>query len=279
MLARLLAEQLAPRIGQAVVVENRPGAAGNIAVDLVAKATDGHTIGISPNGPLSSSPHLYPKLPYNPERDLAPISLVATSPMVLAAPAQYPASDIREAMLYARNQGDKLNYGSVGAGSASHLAMELLKIQTGIRPVHIPFNGFPAVVTAMIGGQIELSFLVPSIALPHVRSGRLKLFGVSSGTRSILVPDMEPIATGANVPRFDVEVWNGIIAPKSMHHTVQARLAQHLYEILRIQTVRDSLFAMSWQAVGSLPAGLSQRMRSDSATWGGVVRMAQIKLD
>ncbi len=279
MLARALAEPLAKRLGQPVIVENKPGASGNIAVDLVAKATDGHTIGLSPNGPLTSSRFLFDKLPYDPDKDLAAVSLVATSPLLLVAPTRFPATTMPEALLVGRNQGDKLNYGSVGKGSAAHLTMELLKIQTGIKPVHIPFQGFPAVITAMLGGQIDLAFVVPSVAMPHVKSGRLKVLGVSSSSRSTLVPEFEPISTTANLPRFNAEVWNGVVAPKSMPAATVARLGDEINTILRTPATRQTLFNQSWQVVGGAPESLSRRMRDDSAVWGGVVQIANVRLD
>ena len=279
MLARAIAEPLAKKLGQPVIVDNKPGAAGNIAVDVVAKSTDGHTIGLSPNGPLTSSKFLFTKLPYDPEKDLVPVSLVATSPLLLVAPAKFPASTMADALLVGRNQGDKLNYGSVGNGSAAHLTMELLKIQTGIRPVHVPFQGFPAVITAMLGGQIDLAFVVPSVAMPHVKSGRLKVLGISSNSRSLLVPEVEPISTAANLPRFNAEVWNGVIAPKSMPPATVARLSEEINTILRSPAVRQTLFNQSWQVVAGAPESLMRRMRADSAVWGGVAQMANMRID
>ncbi len=279
MLARAIAEPLSKRLGQPVIVENKPGASGNIAVDQVAKSTDGHTIGLSPNGPLTSSKFLFDKLPYDPERDLAPVSLVATSPLVLIAPARFAASNMRDALLVGRNQGDKLNYGSVGKGSAAHLTMELLKIQTGIQPVHVPFQGFPAVVTAMLGGQIDLAFVVPSVAMPHVKSGRLKVLGISSSSKSSLAPEFEPISSAANLPRFNAEVWNGMVAPKSMPAATVARLAEEVNAILRTPEMRQTLFNQSWQVVAGAPESLIRRMRTDSAVWGGVVQMANVRVD
>ena len=278
-LARLLAEPLSRALGQPVIVDNKPGAGGNIGVDAVAKATDGHTIGLTGNGPLTSARQLYAKLPYDPVKDLRPISLMASSPLLLVASASVPANTLQELMLYARNQGDKLNYGSIGAGSGAHLTMELLKAQSGIRPVHVPFQSFPQVVTAMIGKQIELGFMVPSVAMPQARAGKIKVFAVSTGTRSSLLPELPTIAEGASLPRFDVAVWNGVFAPSSMPAPIAQRISEEIARIVRQPEVRQRLFDQGWQALGTAPEGLAMRMKSDLMLWGGVIAMTGTKLD
>ena len=279
MLARLLIEPLSKALGQSVIVDNRPGASGNIGADLVAKATDGHTIGLSGNGPLTSSKYLYSKLPYDPTKDLRPISLMASSPLLLAAAASVPANNLQELMVYARNQGDKLNYGSIGAGSGAHLTMELLKSQSGIRPVHIPFQGFAQVITAMIGKQVDIGFMVPSVAVPQAKAGKIKLFAVSTSARSSLLPELPSIAEAANLPRFDAAVWNGVFAPASMPAAHAQRISEEIARIVRLPDIRQRLFDQGWQALGTAPEGLALRMKSDAVMWGGVIAMTGTKLD
>jgi tripartite-type tricarboxylate transporter receptor subunit TctC len=279
MLARLLVEPLVKALGQSVIIDNKPGAGGNIGADAVAKSTDGHTIGLSGNGPLTSAKMLYSKLPYDPAKDLRPISLMASSPLLLVAAAGVPANTLQEFMLYARNQGDKLNYGSIGAGSGAHLTMELLKSQSGIRPVHVPFPGFAQVVTAMIGKQIDIGFMVPSAAIAQAKAGKLKLFAVSTSSRSSLLPELPTVAEAANLPRFDAAVWNGVFGPASMPAPVAQRLADEIARIVRMPEIRQKLFDQGWQALGTAPEGLTLRMRSDSALWGGVIAMTGTKLD
>jgi tripartite-type tricarboxylate transporter receptor subunit TctC len=278
-LARLLAEPLSKALGQPVIVDNKPGAGGNIGVDAVAKATDGHTIGLTGNGPLTSAKQLYAKLPFDPVKDLRPISLMASSPLLLAASSTVPANTLQELMLYARNQGDKLNYGSIGAGSGAHLTMELLKVQSGIRPVHVPFQSFPQVINAMIGKQIDLGFMVPSVAVPQAKAGKIKIFAVSTSTRSALLPELPTIADAANLPRFDVAVWNGVFGPTSMAAPIAQRISEEIARIVRQPEIRQRLFDQGWQALGTAPEGLAMRMRSDSALWGGVIAMTGTKLD
>ena len=279
MLARLLVEPLSKALGQSVIVDNRPGASGNIGVDLVAKATDGHTIGLTGNGPLTSSKYLYSKLPFDPTKDLRPISLLASSPLFLAVAANVPANNLQELMVYARNQGDKLNYGSIGAGSGAHLTMELLKAQSGIRPVHIPFQGFAQVINAMIGKQVDIGFMVPSVAVPQAKAGKIKLFAVSTSARSSLLPELPSIAEAANLPRFDAAVWNGVFAPASMPAAQAQRISEEIARIVRLPDIRQRLFDQGWQALGTAPEGLALRMKSDAVMWGGVIAMTGTKLD
>ncbi len=173
MVARAISEPLAQALGQPVIVENKPGASGNIAADYVAKATDGLTLGIVINGNLTSSKMLYSKLPYDPGKDFSYISLLTTAPLILVAPTSEPAGAAFFAE--AKQQGDKWNYGSVGAGSVAHLGMELLKSKVpGLKPLHVPYNGNPAVVTGLIGGQVQMALMPPGVAMPQVKGGKLR---------------------------------------------------------------------------------------------------------
>ncbi len=278
-LARLLAEPLGRALGQPVIVDNKPGAGGNIGVDAVAKSTDGHTIGLTGNGPLTTARQLYARLPYDPVRDLRPISLVASSPLLLAAASTVPANTAQELLLYARSQGDKLNYGSIGAGSGSHLTMELFKVQSGIKPVHVPYQSFPQVVSAMLGKQIEFGFMVPSVAVPQAKAGKIKIFAVSTLTRSSLMPELPTLADAANLPRFDVAVWNGVFGPGLMPAAIAQRISEEIARIVRQPDLRQRLFEQGWQALGTAPEGLALRMKSDSLLWGGVIATTNTKLD
>jgi tripartite-type tricarboxylate transporter receptor subunit TctC len=279
MLARLLVDPLSKALGQSVIIENKPGAGGNIGVDIVAKSTDGHTIGLCGNGPLTSAKMLYSKLPYDPSKDLRPISLMASSPLLLVGAASLPANTLPELMQYALSQGDKLNYGSIGAGSGAHLAMELLKSQSGIRPVHIPYPGFAQVITAMIGKQVDLGFMVPSAAVAQAKAGKVKLFAVSTASRSTLLPELPTIAEAASLPRFDAAVWNGVFGPAAMPAATAQRIADEIARTVRLPEMRQRLYDAGWQALGTAPEGLALRMQSDSALWGGVIASTGIKLD
>ena len=278
LVARTLAEPLSKALGQAVIVENHPGAGGNIAADLVAKATDGHTIGVMINGNLTIAKLLNPKTPYDPAKDLAPISLVGTAPLVLAAPANAPGATAAEFLAAARQAGNTWSYGSPGVGTVGHIGMELLKARTGIAPVHVPYPGYPQVVTAMIGGQIQLSMLPPGLALAQARAGKIKALGATSSVRSTLVPEV-PSLSEAGVKDFQLEIWNGVAGPASMPKPVIAKLSQLISEIARSPEIRQKLFQQGWQVAGTTSEGLANRIKMDTATLGKVIVDRNIKAE
>ena len=276
MAARTLAEPLSRALGQPVIIDNKPGASGNIAADQVAKATDDHTLGVVINGNLTSAKLLYPKLPYDPAKDFTPISLLATAPLVLVAPVGEPGG--ADFFAAARQGGSRWNYGSVGNGSVAHLGMELLKSRVpGLTPVHVPFAGNPQVVTAMLGGQIQMALIPPGVAMPHVRSGKLKAIGLAGG-RSSLVPDVPPLAD-AGVANVNLEVWTALIGPANLSKAAQARLAQEVPRIIRDADTRQKLFNQGWQAVGTSPDGLKTRVKDEAAILGGIIQSRGIKLE
>lgn len=276
MAARTLAEPLSKALGQPVIIENKPGASGNIAADQIAKATDDHTLGVVINGNLTSAKQLYPNLPYDPAKDFTPISLLTTAPLLLVAPASLPAgADFFSA---ARQAGDQWNYGSVGNGSVAHLGMELLKSRVpGLLPVHIPYSGNPQVVTAMIGGQIQMALIPPGVAMPHVRSGKLRAIGLTGG-RSALVPEVPPLAD-AGVKNVKLEVWTALIGPANLSAAAQARLAQEVPRIIREADTRQKLFNQGWQAVGTSSDGLKSRLKEETTILGNIIQSRGIKIE
>ena len=278
LVARTLAEPLSKALGQPVIVENKPGAGGNIAADLVAKSTDGHTIGVMINGNLTIAKLLNPKTPYDPAKDLAPISLIGTAPLVLAAPANAPGSTSAEFLAAARAQGDKWSYGSPGVGTVGHIGMELLKARTGMKPVHVPYPGYPQVVTAMVGGQIQLSMLPPGLAMAQARAGKVKVLGLTSAGRSALVPEV-PSLSEAGVKDFQLEIWNGVAGPASMPKPVIARLSALLSDIARSPEVRQKLFQQGWQVAGGSSEALALRIKADTATLGQIIADRGIKVE
>ena len=278
LLARTLAEPLAKALGQAVVVENKPGAGGNIAADAVAKATDGHTLGVMINGNLTIARLFNPKTPYDPLKDLAPISLIGTAPLILAAPAGGPDGSAADFLAAARASGNQWSYGSPGVGTVGHIGMELLKARAGINPVHVPYPGYPQVVTAMLGGQIQLSMLPPGLAMAQARAGKVKLLGLTSAGRSTLVPEV-PSLREAGVKDFELEIWNAVAAPASMPKPVVAKLSALLSEIARSPEIRAKLFQQGWQVVGGSAEALARRIQADTAVLGQIIRERAIKVD
>lgn len=276
--ARTLAEPLSKMLGQPVIVENKVGAGGNIGADFVAKATDNHTIGLMINGNMTIAKLLNPKVPYDPIKDLAPVSLIAVSPLVLTAPIGSPGATVQDFFVAARNAGDKWSYGSPGVGTVGHIGMELLKSKTNINPVHVPYPGYPQVANGMVGGQLQLSMLPPALANAQIKAGKLRAIGVTSSGRSPLVSDLPSLSEGG-VQNFNLEIWNGIAAPKSMPQPIVAKLSSAISEIARSPDVRTKLFQQGWQVVGSSSEGLANRIKSDTNLLGGVIAMRGIKAE
>ena len=276
--ARLLAEPLARALGQAVVVENRPGAGGNIGADAIAKADDGHTIGLIGNGPLTSSPFLYPKLPYNPATDFAPIALIGSAPLVWVMAKPPTERNVSATLSQLQAEGDKSAYGSVGAGSGGHLGMELIKQALKIQPLHVPFNGGPAILNAMLGGQVQMALLPTSTVYPLLQAGKLDALAVSSAKRSPLaptLPSMEEIgAKGVNI-----EVWNAVMAPARMPAAHQARLSQALETILTAREMRQKLFLQGWRIDDVSAKGLAQRIQQDTRAYRDIIERNHIRID
>ncbi|MFT3812109.1 MAG: tripartite tricarboxylate transporter substrate-binding protein [Acidovorax sp.] len=280
--ARTLAEPLSHALGQPVIVDNKVGAGGNIGADAVAKATDGHTIGLFINVNLTIARLINPRLPYDPARDLAPLSLVGVSPLVLAAPVSQPdvpaSADARAFLAAARRAGDRWSYGTPGVGTQGHLGTELLKARTGIAPVHVPYPGYPQVATAMLGGQLQMALLPPALALAQERAGKLRLIGVTSAGRSPLAPNV-PSLSELGVKDVQVEMWNAFAAPASMPAPHRARLAAAIGEIARTPDVRAQLFQQGWQAVGSSPEALANRIQAETRQMGDIIRQQRIRLE
>jgi tripartite-type tricarboxylate transporter receptor subunit TctC len=273
--ARTLAEPLSQALGQPVVVDNKPGAGGNIGADAVAKARDGHTFGLMINGNMTIARLLNPATPYDPLTDLAPVSLIATAPLVLAASSKLPA-DAPAALAAARQGGDKFNYGTPGNGTVAHLGMELLKPKSGLAAVHVPYPGNPQVINALIGGDIQLALLPPGLAMPQARAGKLHVLGVTSAGRSSLVPEV-PSLSESGLKGFQLEIWNAVAAPAGTPKVVVDRLATLLAEIVRRPEVREKLFNQGWQVAGTSPEGLAKRIQRDTAEMGEVIRRNQIR--
>ena len=279
LVARTIADPLAKRLGQPVIVENRPGAAGNIAAEQVVRATDNHTIGVMINGNMTIAKMLNSATPYDPARDLAPISLIGTAPLLLTASMSTPGQNPQDFFVAARNAGNKWSYGSPGVGTVGHIGMELLKTKSGIDPVHVPYPGNPQVIAAMIAGQIQLALLPPGLAVQSIRAGKLKAIGVTSRGRSSLVPEYPSLDEAGVTRGFELEIWTAAAAPTSMPKPIIAKLSSMIAEIARSPDVRQKLFIQGWQVAGTSPEGLALRMKQDTALLGGIIQMRGIKTE
>jgi tripartite-type tricarboxylate transporter receptor subunit TctC len=276
--ARTIAEPLSRALGQPVIVDNKVGAGGNIAADAVVKANDNHTIGFMINGNMTIARMLNPAVPYDPLKDLQPLSLIGTAPLLLTASANAPGKDAQEFFLAARNAGNKWSYGTPGVGTVGHIGMELLKTKTNMAPVHVPYPGNPQVITALIGEQIQLSLLPPALANAQIKAGKLKAIGVTSLSRSPLVPEY-PSLSELGIRGFQLEIWVAAAAPNSLPKPIASKLSTLIAEIARSPEVRGKLFQQGWQTAGTTAEGLSNRIKSDTAVLGGVILMRGIKAE
>jgi len=278
MQARLIAEPLSRALGQPVVIDNKPGAGGNIGADLTAKAQDGHTIGIIGNGPLTSAKFLYPQLPYEPQRDLAPLALVGAAPLVWVAPKAAVTGSAGDFVRQLKAGGQPLAYGSTGVGAGSHLGMELIRERLGVDLLHVPFTGGPAILNAMLGGQVHMALLPASTVAPMLQSGRVAALAVTSVKRSPLAPDL-PSMEEVGAKGVNIEVWNAVMAPARMPAAHQARLASELAKIIGSREIRQKLFLQGWKVDDPSPTALAKRIRDDTALYGGIIAKKGIRLE
>lgn len=278
MMARLIAEPLSRALGQPVVVDNKPGASGNIGADLIAKAEDGHTIGVIGNGPLTSSKFLYAKLPYDPSTDFAPIGLIGAAPLVWVTSKTAGDKPVAAFIAQARADGDKLAYGSIGPGSGGHLGMELLKQALGINPLHVPFNGGPAILNAIMGGQIQMTLLPASTVNPLIQAGKLDAVAVTSRQRSPLAPTL-PSMDEIGAKGVNIEVWNALMAPARLPAAHRARLSAELEKIMASRDIRQKLLAQGWRVDDASAKALALRIQQDSSAYAEVIAKGKIRID
>lgn len=276
--ARSFAEPLSKALGQPVLVENRSGAAGTIAADQVAKATDMHTFGVMNNSQLTIAKMLNPSVPYDPARDLTPIALIGTTPMLLVVSVSAIGATPSEWLTWLRNQAEKASYGSPGTGTPGHLGMELIKSRSGIGAMHIPYQGNPQIITAIMGGQLQAALLPPGLAMQQVKAGKMKVIGVTSERRSVLAPDI-PTMRESGVMGADVELWTALAGPASLPAGVREKLTTALMDVLKHEETRQRLLTAGWQPTPSTAEGLRLRMRNDTKTFGGIILMRSIRSD
>ena len=279
IVARTLATKLQGAFGQPVVVENRAGAGGNIAAEAVAKAAaDGYTLFVGINGPVATNKYLYRSLPYDPEKDFTPISLLASAPQLLVVAPELKVDSLKAFIDYARANPGRISYASVGSGSASHLTMELLKTEAKIHAVHIPYRGFPPAVTDMLAGNIQAMFAIIPGVLPHVKAGKMKALAVTALKRSALAPDV-PSVEELGYPQLESLAWIGLLAPASTPPDVLNRLSAETVRGMNAAEVRDLLGKQGFDVVASSPADFQRWIAGESAKWARVIHASGATAD
>ena len=277
IIGRIVAQKLAEGLGQQVIVDNRSGASGQIAADLVAKSPpDGHTVMMAHIGAMSILPSLYPKLPYDPVRDFAPISLVATSPNLVVVHPSLPVKNIKELIALAKARPDQLHYASPGAGLVQHLAGELFNLRAKVKIVHVPYKGAGPAIVDLIAGHVQLSFDVIPAALPYVKSGRLRAVAVTGEKRTALLPDI-PTISESGLPGFDLATWWGLVAPAAVNKNIIGRL--HAETVKLLPGVKDRIANAGADIVGNSPAEFAAYIQSEREKYARIVKEANIKID
>jgi tripartite-type tricarboxylate transporter receptor subunit TctC len=276
-LARTVGDRLSASLGQSVIVDNRPGAAGNIGMELAAKAPpDGYTLVLAPAGNLTVNPSLYRNVPYDVARDFAPVTVIAAVPNILVVNPAVPAQSVAELIQYAKANPGKLNFSSPGSGSGAHLAGELFKSSAGVDIVHIPYNGIAPAVTAVVAGDVQLMFAGAPSALPQVSGGKLRALAVASPKRIATAPAL-PTLDESGLPGFDVTSWYSIVAPAGTPQAVIERLQREIALALERPDVRAKLTALGAEPIANSPAEFAAMIKSETAKWSKIVKDANIK--
>jgi tripartite-type tricarboxylate transporter receptor subunit TctC len=278
IVARTVGQKLSEQLGQPVIVDNKPGASGNIGAESVAKSpADGYTLLLLTTG-HTINPSLYPKLGYDLEKDLAPVTQLTAGPMVVIVNPSLPAKNIKELISLAKAKPGSLNFGSAGNGSSTHLAPELFSSMAGIKMNHIPYKGSAPALTDLMAGQIQVAFDFMISAMPHVKSGKIKALAVTSATRSPVAPDLPTVAE-SGVPGFEVIGWNGLVAPARTPKEIIAKLNAELKKALDQPDTKERFAAQGFSATWTTPEKFGAYIESEHAKWAKVVKDSGAKID
>jgi len=279
ILARLIGAKLHESLGQPVIVEAKPGAGGNVGTDFVARsAPDGYTILMGASGPLAINATLFSKLPYDPAKDLAPVMLTASVPLILVTHPSLPAKSTKEFIALLRAKPGQFNYASAGPGTPQHLTAEMFRMMAKVDAAHIPYKGTGPAITDLVGGQVPFAFESMIPILPHVKGGRLRALGVTGLKRSPLVADVPTIAE-SGVTGFEAIAWYGVVAPAATHRDIVSRLNGEMLRIVRNPEIAQRLAEMGSDAVAGPPEAFGTLIRSEIAKWGKVVKASGARAD
>lgn len=277
VLARLVAAKLQVALGQPVIVENKPGAGGNIGADYVAKSSpDGHTLLVGYNGPLAINVTLFDKMPFDPVKDLTPITLAVKSPQYLVVNPGIGINSVKELITAAKTNPGKLSYASIAMGSASHLTMEMFKLGAGVQLTHIPYRGAGPAITDLIAGNVQAGFFVPGNVQQFVKEGRIKLLASTGLKRFAGTPDI-PTLIESGFKDFEATSWIGFLAPAGTPHNIIDRYNREIVKILNTTDVRDKLIEMQFEVVASTPAQFSNWIQTEIPRWGKVIKATGAK--
>jgi tripartite-type tricarboxylate transporter receptor subunit TctC len=277
ILARLMADRMGQALGQPMVVESKPGAGANVGMEYVAKSDpDGYTLLMGPIG-IAINPSLYPRMGFDPQKDLAPIGLYAGVPNLLVVHPSIPAQNLKEFVTYAKANPGKLNYASNGNGTSSHLAAEMLKSAAGLEITHVPYKGGAPAMQDLIGGQVSMLFDQMPAVLPQVQAGRVRALGVSSSKRSNAAPDVPSMSEV--LPGFDMTVWFGFLAPRATPPEIIARLNAEMLRVLKDGGFQTQLNGMGVTAMPSSPDEFAQFIRAETLRWTQVVKASGARVD
>lgn len=278
-MARLLAQKLSERLGQQVVIDNRAGAGGGIAAELVARApADGHTLFFGTTGTMAINPSLYKKLRYDPVKDFAPVSLMATTMNVLVVNPQVPAKNLAELVQLAKSKPGELAYGSAGNGSSNHLSGELFKATAGVQISHVPYRGSAPALVDLLGGRLTMMFDTIAVQTQNIAAGKVRALAVTGSRRSPLLPEV-PTAQEAGLAGFDVTIWFGVLAPAATPASVIERLNREMVTVMASDDMRKRMQADGAEAKTTTPAEFAALIKQDTATWAPVIKASGATLD
>ena len=278
VVTRMLAPRLSEAFGQPVIVDNRPGANGVLATDLAAKSPpDGHTIFIGTLGNLAMNPSFYPNLPFNMDKDLTPVTQVASVAFMLLAHPSVPFKSVPELIAYAKANPGKVNYSSSGNGSTPHLTGELFNSLAGVKTTHIPYKGAAPAITDLIGGQVQISYDAVATSVAHINAGRLRGIAVTGPKRVSMLPNTPTVAE--TVPGYEVVNWFGMVAPAGTPRAAIARWRNEIVKVLNVPEIRDKLRALGTDPVGSTPEEFGSFMKAETVKWARVIKEANIRVE
>ena len=278
LIARPMAQKLTENLGQQVIVENRGGAGGNIGMEFVAKsAPDGYTLVLGLTAQFAVNPSLYPKLPYDPVKDFAPIALLIRNPYILLVHPTLPVKSVKELIALVRPRRGQLVFSSAGNGSGAHLCGATLNTMAGIDIVHVPYKGAAPAITDLIAGHVQISFIVWRTSGPHVKTGKLRALGVSTAKRSPALPDLPAIAE--TLPGYDLPVWYGVVAPAGTPREIVTKLNTEILRVLAAPDFRQRMEAEAAELIGDTPAQFGDYIRSEIVKWAKIVKDSGAKID